>query len=280
MTAFPGKGRRRWFQYSLRSLLAVMLVVCLLLGHVANRGRQQRQAVARIEQRDGYVGYDWEPESALWITRHLPVWDSKEPAREPPGPKWLRDLMGDEYFQEVVCVRLQGPATNDDLALIADLDEVRILMLDGSSGVSDRGLEHVGKLHELDTLWLGGTSITDGGLRHLCGLRKLERLDLQVAGITDAGTVHLESLKSLEDLALYGTQIGDPGMQRIRKLDNLRFLGLSGTRVSDASVSALSALGNLEQLNLERTRISTAGVEALRKALPNCTITVLEVKSH
>lgn len=89
---------RRWFQYSLRTFLVLMTALAVWLGVVVNRAREQREAVEAIEALGGAVTYDWE----------------LEPNRkEPPGPGWLRTLIGDDFFQEVHEVALLSDFHSD-----------------------------------------------------------------------------------------------------------------------------------------------------------------------
>ena len=63
----PSKPRRRWFQYSLRTLLVLVTVLCVFcvwLGLVSERARKQREAVAAIEAMGGVVYYDYQVDSS------------------------------------------------------------------------------------------------------------------------------------------------------------------------------------------------------------------------
>jgi hypothetical protein len=54
------KPRRRWYQYSLRTLLLLMLLVSVGMSAVATRmrtARRQRDAVAAIQESGGSVAY-------------------------------------------------------------------------------------------------------------------------------------------------------------------------------------------------------------------------------
>ena len=67
------------------------------------RARQQQAAIGAIEDVGGTVMYRFERLG--------------EP--EPPGPRWMRKLIGDEYFVTVVDVAFWNPNTTDeDLKLI------------------------------------------------------------------------------------------------------------------------------------------------------------------
>ena len=89
------KPRRRWFQYSLRTLFVLVTVLCVCLAVTANRARRQREAVKAIESVGGQVRYEYQYVSG----------------QEPPGPEWLRELIGDEYFVSVVVVYLNPDFT-------------------------------------------------------------------------------------------------------------------------------------------------------------------------
>jgi len=84
-------NRRRWFQFSLRTLFVVMTIAALWLGMVMHRARKLRRSVHAITAAGGaiYFHHQWE--------------DAEAP---PPGPTWLRRLVGDEPFVTPVCVFL------------------------------------------------------------------------------------------------------------------------------------------------------------------------------
>lgn len=69
-----------------------------------NKAQMQRAAVAAIKAAGGTVTYDWWRD---WVQ----VWSQTprvefDPPNKPPrhGPEWLRHIVGDEYFQNVVSV--------------------------------------------------------------------------------------------------------------------------------------------------------------------------------
>ena len=50
----------RFFRYSLRTMLVVVLVLSVWLGYYANRAARQRRAVDEIRELGGQVFYDYE----------------------------------------------------------------------------------------------------------------------------------------------------------------------------------------------------------------------------
>lgn len=107
------KPTRRWFQYSLRSLLVILTALAVWLGVVVNRAREQREAVGAIEAAGGAVYFDWE----------------FEPDRKPHGPVWLRKIIGDDYFQRATSVcfaRLFAETPDGKIEVVPYLRDVDI----------------------------------------------------------------------------------------------------------------------------------------------------------
>jgi hypothetical protein len=90
------KPRHRWRQFNLRTLLLLMLLVGFgmsLIGMRMQTARRQRNAVAAIQRSGGSVWYHHDclvKESGFYRVR----WAD----RKPPGPLWLRKLLGDDFF--------------------------------------------------------------------------------------------------------------------------------------------------------------------------------------
>ena len=140
------KLRRRWYQYSLRSLMLVVLFASLGMSWYAvrmQRARQQKEAIEEIRKFGGYAVYDYRVEQ----------FGTPLPHASPPEPAWLRDLLGEDFFSTAVYVSF-SPSSND------------------------AGLAHLNGFTKLQTLDLTLTQVTDAGLEHLKGLTRLETLNL------------------------------------------------------------------------------------------------------
>lgn len=105
--------------------------------------------------------------------------------------------------------------TDEDLADIGTLGELRQLIVYDGAKITDAGLAHLSELTALEVLELRGTLITDAGLIHLKRLRKLKALCLEGSQVTDEGVEHLEGLTGLEWLNLMGTKTTDKGRARL-----------------------------------------------------------------
>lgn len=143
-----------------------------------------------------------------------------------------------------------------------------------SRRATETELEPVAALSELVWLDINNTQAGDATLAHLAGLKKLERLRLDDSQVTDAGMAHLAGLPKLHTLNLSRTAITDKGLACLAGLNKMRTLDLSRTDITDDSVVVLSGMKDLEMLDLRKTQMTSKGFSELRKALPNCMISL------
>lgn len=207
----------RWrFQFSVRSLVVLVVAVampCCWLAVKLRAAERQRRAVEAWEamrEAKGWVMYDYEfDESGVYAGRKT----------EPPALAWLRELLGVDFFADVVGVHSVYATELGDVGLehFKELTELRHLMLFRDTQVTDVGVEHLKSLTKLEMLSLQATQLTDAGLEQLKGLTKLEWLDLSRTRVTDAGLVHLKGLTRLERLDLSDTQVTEEGIEKLRK---------------------------------------------------------------
>ena len=105
----------------------------------------------------------------LSVSRRLAT-DANAP---PPGPKWLRMLLGDDAFARVETIQFgnEDRLKDADLEVLEGLDDLRILSIFGNS-IDDEGLRHLKGLRNLYTLSLSGDKISDKGLDNLSRTRE------------------------------------------------------------------------------------------------------------
>ena len=116
MPTSADKPKRRWFRLSLRTLFVLLTVACLWVGWISHRADQQRQVVEWVTELNGYVLYDYEMDENSRIAKDA----------DPPGPDWLRDLIGVDYFANVLLVNFNRTQVRDPtpLANLKSLDEL------------------------------------------------------------------------------------------------------------------------------------------------------------
>ena len=147
------RPRRRWLQFSLRTLLVVMLVLGCGLAWFAReveREWAQREAAVTIRKMGGRVEYVAVSGGMI-----------------PTAVAWLGGLIDHDLSGYVASVSLKG------------------------TRVSDAGLVHLQRLTQLVELNLDNTQVSDAGLVHLQGLTQLRWLSLHETRVSDAGVAEL-----------------------------------------------------------------------------------------
>lgn len=165
-------------RYSLRAILLLTTVACVILAHKMQSAHERRSAIHAIKALNG--GYSYSVK----------------------GPSWLRKLIGDEelfYSLGRVSFGQSGSSGEGDIAAFDDeslaeavfhmtsFPAIRDLGLSFCS-VTDQGLEQLAPLENLSDVNLGGCpGISDAGLDVLAGLKSLKRVNVQATAVTAEG---------------------------------------------------------------------------------------------
>lgn len=171
----------RWMQFSVRTLLLVVVAVCVPLGWLASKRSERRaeqSAAIAIEKLGGHVG------------------DNLDPFRDDslPGPALLRFILGDDFFVRVRNVWLNNRMEVSDAALepLDSLPHVEVLSLEATS-ISDAGLRRLQRMRGLKHLCLNETRVSDAGIGALKRLRRLETLEIENTLVTARGVAELQA---------------------------------------------------------------------------------------
>ena len=110
------KSKRRWLQYSLRTFLILLTLFAVWFGSAMHKTGEQRKAVAELERLGGTgaVCYSYQYDEDNRFIKNA----------EPPGPAWLRDILGIDFMADVVGVELRMTKVSD-LAPLAGLTNLR-----------------------------------------------------------------------------------------------------------------------------------------------------------
>jgi hypothetical protein len=214
-------------QFSLRTLLGLTLLAGLLLSFwvaLVQPYRSEAKIIARLRE-DG----------AVVTTRAH-------------GPAWWAKIAGDDFVQRIVQIEADGSKTDDaDLALLADLNQLRFLMLGERCQISDSGLGGLQGAENLVDIMIANPAITDDGLRKLGRLKQLDHLYVE-SPFTDEGVKELGGLANLQVLGLASPHLTDAALPSLAPLSEIRELRLYG-RFTDAGMPALQSLTKLESLS-------------------------------
>jgi hypothetical protein len=278
--------QRRWYRFSIRTLLLVMLVAVVAVGGIVARlnrawKNQERvdasekadaKIVAKIEELGGRVSeryfLDRRPQTRLeeWL-------DDPGDADDPVAVMHIKsvNLCGADAAIEYLgglgniqsLTLAQTHLTNTRLVHLRGVTSLRSLSLE-LTNITDADLDHLQGLTNLLDLNLGVTNITDVGLEKLKGLKKLQDLRLGGTGVTDAGLKHLIGMRDLQFLSLRGCDITEDGLKHLKGLTSLRYLDIGSTRVTDTGLEHLRDLTHLEDLHLGDIEFSDAWLAFLK----------------
>jgi hypothetical protein len=196
-----------WKQFSLRTLLVAMSVVCVALGTwsvYVNPYRLQANSLAAVKRLNG--------------TYEL------RPAEGPAWQWWLvTTMVGEEAFSKVISVQI--PPGQLELASLRPL---------------------VGLTH-LEHLTLPPRSLNDETVSILKPMKKLRSLTAPYAQVSDRAASTFGSLSQLETLQLIGAPLSDSSIDELAKLTQLRSLFIRWTEITDDGRERLAeALPNCE----------------------------------
>ena len=231
-------------RFTLRTLLIAVTILSSVLGWWVHRTRVQQTAIRRLVQAGGTVEYSYYYEPI-----HNDSWVQGFEAHT-VVPKWLRQMMGEDYFTSVISVDLMN--CSDEAADVNELMRV----------VGD--LKHLRFFRVPDGL-------TDAGMKHLAHLKLLERLELRYPRISDAGMHHLAALNNLVQLELSDTPVSDVGLANAHIADKrrLRILSMSHTAISDDGLFMLVNIPKLWLINVNFTNVTDGGKRKFKEARPD-----------
>ena len=205
-------------RFSLRTLLVLLTITAFWLGYQLNASRRQRIAVEAIQASGGSVRYEYE--------RYL---ENSEGDWALTAPTWLRRILGDDFFHNVVQVEWSGKCSFSvtELSNLKNLPSLDAVYL-SFSGIDDTGLKEIADLHNLKILWLDKCdSVTDIGLANISQLCNLEELVLSGTRCTDSGAkLHIPAFTNLQRLDLDGIVETNDTAMVLCQLNELRFFNL------------------------------------------------------
>jgi len=244
------RSKKLAVRFSLRSLAILFATICIWTAWFANRVFEQRRAIQWVEQNGGYAGYDFELDKRL-------VWFDHP---KPPGPRWIRELIGIDWFASITYVSLMHCEINN-ISPLANLTNLVILDLNSTS-VED--ISPIENMSSLKVLYLTNTRVSD--LEPLTELRRLEVLYLSKTPIADVSPLVRQNHLGL--LSLDGTHVED--ISALSLLPKLQELHLSRTPISD--ISSLPKFPMLEIVEMYDTNVSPEDIRSVQEQTPKMSI--------
>jgi hypothetical protein len=155
----PAKPRRRWFRFSLRTLLVLVTVLSVPLGWIGwrlNHVRREHAAIALVENRGGKVSFDYG--KILWVERA-----GEEVSFIPHKRSWWEALTDKWFGERVSGVNLDNTQMSD-LSPLAEMKHLKVLFIFHTQ-VSD--LSPLAELKNLERLKLFNTQVSEEQVQEL-----------------------------------------------------------------------------------------------------------------
>ncbi|MDX1564453.1 MAG: hypothetical protein R3236_03555 [Phycisphaeraceae bacterium] len=184
------------------------------------------------------------------------------PPPEPQPPKESIEAQG--LIQRIKKTRSDGVRTNDERRVV----QLRLFNMD----ITDTDMKAIGDMDQVKVLLLNGTKISDRGMLHLVNLERLEELDVSSTKVTGRGMLPLRGHKNLKRLSMAFNNVQDAGAAVLARLPALEYLKLSETKVGDRGVIALRHLKHLKTLELYNAPVTEKTLEQFERARPELTI--------
>lgn len=258
--------KRRWYQFSLRTLLLSVLLASLPLSWLAvrseraRRRQRQREVVSALLNSGGVLYCDCQFDQSGMMIEGTPVIQPDGMAQfdmisigpsVPSSGSLERNLL-----PRVQAVSLTLP-NDSGLTHLKELANLRQLQLQlGGQPVTDYVLGHLSGLTNLQTLWLNNTRVTDAGLAKLKDLRELRVLILQNSDVSDVGLEHLRELPNLRWLLLDETKVVDLGVVHPDTLSEIAVLGAGNTEATATGQEYLTKFHKFKQISVRGTRVT------------------------
>jgi hypothetical protein len=263
------RPKRRWAQFSLGTMFIAVAVICVGLAIKVHRANKQREAAAAVTASGGWVEYDFQF-----------VQGKFDPNATSRLPAWLKPRLADVFHHVVQVNLVYDDATlprrdnrNESDQVLRHLDgfpRLKRLLLHGGQA-SDEGMAFVGKLRELEELYMwDATNLSDKGIARLADLTRLKSIHVSNSRITDESLDVFGRMRQLEQLSLQGNHFTDRGLEHLAGLSHLEdlWIGIGDCQVTDAGLVHLEGLSMLTTLELQESKVTDQGVRRLQNKLP------------
>lgn len=240
---------------SVRGLMLAIAVLSAWMAWQTNRARAQRRAIDIIEASGGGFRYEDQPAPCAFCC----LGQNEE---RPPGPAWLRNRLGDDYFRRVSWVGFDRdwedfdryrPLADDAILSLRALGDLTQLDLGGRT-LTDRQLGFVAAIPSLEYLRLSDCrGITSRGMEQLKGLPNSCYVDYSYFGCEGDGPNSPDRKDGSEQGSIFGSSSSNgQGLGRLRSVPQLRRLTFYEAEFDDAEMSELGRLSQVQCLSLSK----------------------------
>ena len=166
---------RRLLQFRLRTILVLLIVLSAALA-AFKHGHDRRRIVTQIRNAGGTVFYNERSngEPRLWVLPTAADHYAYPNQWSAPAPTWARRLLGNDFFDKVVGVRIWGGDAPIPFDALAQLPPIQLEIYNKTLSVTDA--DRLRQMPNVRTLWLQDTNLQPQDVRAAFG-KQAPRLD-------------------------------------------------------------------------------------------------------
>jgi|GEM_PF-3030424 len=237
----------------------------------------EQAAAAKVRTLGGWYVLDAERHVIEVNMCHHYDSDGERHENEQKTDEALAQLPGFPRLKRLLLCETQ--VSNDGLEYVGRLRELEELFIWDGADISDKGVAHLRTLPKLKILLLGRAAITDEAVAHLSLVSTLETLLLDSNGLSDKSLEFASALPRLQELEVGNwdpearqATITATGLVHIRKMPALKKLGIPLVPEAVDDLRQLHGLKGLELLTIENAHfqgtMNEAAIAALQQATP------------
>lgn len=152
---------------------------------------------------------------------------------------------------------------------LSSLKEFEIWDVIEGADVTDRGMQFLAKLDNLEILVLRGCPIGNDAMQYIAVLPNLRYLDLWSIPIDDTGLKQVGKIKSLTWFQLVTTNARGEAPQALDQLINLKTAGFAESPIGDQALLQLKRLPSLKVIRYRDTQFTEEGLQDFQRARPD-----------
>lgn len=242
----------RYFRFGLRTILIVTTIAAVIFAWLSCdilRAQREKPVIDAIVGTGGRIRFDGDT---------LPAMHNFSSRNE--NPTFLQRQFGHHYgayVEEVSLLTGMGNPTDETIQGLSQFERLRVVALRGR-GFTDKSVDELERLRQLESLELMFTSVSPAGVKRLAKCSKLEQLvfcDDSSDRYSDKkpilGNAHLEPLSefpALWRLVILGEALTDEAFAHVGKCTELTELVIGVHNSAGVTDKAFEHLANLQQL--------------------------------
>jgi hypothetical protein len=223
------RQKQRLRRFGLRSLIALVTIIGVLLAIIVPRIQNQANAVSEIQSLGGSVWFEHDAPA------FVEFWQNPERNKgiQPVHSEWITAVFGDDSFRTLV----QADFGNISRSAINETESKRLI----------KRLNRVGSL---ETIRMASLSIDQPTFKMLSYLEHVKNLTFDQCEISDDNLKYISQMDSLESLNISNSRVTDEGVQYLKTMDNLERLRLYSLEITPTGLETILAIPNLRELIL------------------------------